>query len=136
MSDEPHKPTPGAGQPEPSCIGVAPYYGPLPEPKKSNDSLLAQVINGMSDEPKKRSRAWIWWAAIALFSLAYPLSMGPVLRHCDPHSGLPMIYEPIMRLCELWQPVCDLKDWYTELWGVRYDRDPATRFRRRILYPD
>ena len=30
----------------------------------------------MSDEPKKRSRAWIGWAAFLLFVL-YPLSIGP-----------------------------------------------------------
>jgi hypothetical protein len=29
----------------------------------------------MSDEPKKRSRRWIWWTAIGLL---YPLSIGPV----------------------------------------------------------
>jgi hypothetical protein len=54
MSDEPNKPAPGARQPEPSCFGVAPYHGPLPasdKPKKSNGSLLAIVINGMSNEP-------------------------------------------------------------------------------------
>jgi hypothetical protein len=76
MSDEPDKPAPGARQP--SCIGVAPYYGPLPEPKKSNGSLLAQAINGMSDEPK-RSWAWIGW--VLLFGLIlYPLSIGPANR--------------------------------------------------------
>jgi hypothetical protein len=93
----------------------------------------------MSDEPKrpkKRVRAWIGWALIALFVLVYPLSRGPVLRYCDARSDLPTIYEPVMRLCELWQPICDLKDWYNGLWGARYDRDPATHFRRRILYPD
>jgi hypothetical protein len=31
----------------------------------------------MSDEPKKRSRAWIWWTLVAVFVL-YPLSIGPV----------------------------------------------------------
>ncbi len=30
----------------------------------------------MSDEPKRRSRAWIWWAMLALLVL-YPLSIGP-----------------------------------------------------------
>jgi hypothetical protein len=76
MSDEPDKPAPGARQP--SCIGAPPYYGPLPEPKKSNDSLLAQAINGMSDEPKKR---WSWttgaWV-IVLSLVAYIASEGPV----------------------------------------------------------
>jgi hypothetical protein len=31
--------------------------------------------DGMSDEPKKRSRAWIWWALLVL--VVYPLSAGP-----------------------------------------------------------
>jgi hypothetical protein len=38
----------------------------------------------MSDEPKRRSRAWIWigWAlAAALFS--YPLSIGPAWWVCN-----------------------------------------------------
>jgi hypothetical protein len=33
----------------------------------------------MSDEPKKRSRSWIWWALVVVFVL-YPLSIGPA-RH-------------------------------------------------------
>jgi hypothetical protein len=35
--------------------------------------------DGMSDEPKKRSRKWIWWTVLALFVI-YPLSMGPYYR--------------------------------------------------------
>jgi hypothetical protein len=31
----------------------------------------------MSDEPKKRSRAWIGWALLAVL-VVYPLSAGPV----------------------------------------------------------
>jgi|HubBroStandDraft_4_1064222.scaffolds.fasta_scaffold207995_3 hypothetical protein len=34
----------------------------------------------MSDEPKKRSRAWMGWAAIGFLLLAYPFSVGPALR--------------------------------------------------------
>ncbi|HEV8003974.1 MAG TPA: hypothetical protein VGP63_29175 [Planctomycetaceae bacterium] len=30
----------------------------------------------MSDEPKKRSRAWVWMALVAILVL-YPLSVGP-----------------------------------------------------------
>jgi hypothetical protein len=32
----------------------------------------------MSDEPKKRSRTWIWWTALAL-PLLYALSIGPAV---------------------------------------------------------
>jgi hypothetical protein len=85
----------------------------------------------MSDEPKKRSRGvWIWWVIIVLL-LAYPLSMGPVLRYGS-QFGLPAAYEPLARFCESWQPLCDLKDWYTELWGERFDRpNPMTHRRTR-----
>jgi hypothetical protein len=31
----------------------------------------------MSDEPKKRSRTWVWWALVLLFLLGYALSIGP-----------------------------------------------------------
>jgi hypothetical protein len=90
----------------------------------------------MSDEPKHKPRVWIGWAALAWLLLAYPLSMGPVLRSCDLRSHVPRIYEPVALFCELWQPLCDLKDWYNKLWGVGYDRDPATNVRRRIRYPE
>jgi hypothetical protein len=34
--------------------------------------------DGMSDEPKERSRTWIGWAAIALLTL-YPMLLGPAM---------------------------------------------------------
>ena len=74
----------------------------------------------MSDEPKKRSRAWTGWVAIAMLLLAYPLSMGPVLTYCDLCFGVLRIYEPIEQCCRWWEPLGDLKDWYTGLWGVIY----------------
>jgi len=36
----------------------------------------------MSEEPKKRPRAWIWWALLALLIL-YPASAGPATRALD-----------------------------------------------------
>jgi hypothetical protein len=35
-------------------------------------------MNGMSDEPKKRSRAWIWWTPLAAIVL-YLLTSVPVV---------------------------------------------------------
>ena len=57
----------------------------------------------MSDEPKKRSRAWIW-RTVALFSL-YPLSIGPANRICVTVGGHAMeiygtIYGPLHSICE------------------------------------
>ncbi len=33
----------------------------------------------MSDEPKRRSRAWIGWAFVLLLVVVYPLSEGPAI---------------------------------------------------------
>jgi hypothetical protein len=80
----------------------------------------------MSHEAKKRSRVWSGWVAIALLLVAYPLSIGPILRYCDLGSGVLLIYEPIEQCCRWWEPLGDLKDWYTGLWGVLYRSDRAT----------
>jgi hypothetical protein len=52
----------------------------------------------MSDEPKKWSRAWVWWALMALL-LAYPLSIGPVAGLSDTdffnESLLMTVYWPL-----------------------------------------
>jgi hypothetical protein len=59
----------------------------------------------MSDEPKKRSRAWIGWALVVALVL-YPLSMGPALwvatkiaEERDDHqivSSVFRFYEPLL----------------------------------------
>jgi len=59
----------------------------------------------MSDEPKKRSRAWIGWALLTLFS-AYPLSFGPAFRLCTKSDSdwvrIPfgVAYTPLIWVCE------------------------------------
>jgi hypothetical protein len=90
----------------------------------------------MSDDSKKQSRAWSGWVAIALLLLAYPLSMGPVLKCCDFGSGVLKIYEPIEQCCRWWEPLGDLKDRYTRLWGVIYRSNPATIDRDMIRFSD
>jgi hypothetical protein len=57
----------------------------------------------MSDEPKKGTRAWPAWIALALLAL-YPLSIGPafcIVRHSGSaaHKALPIysaIYRPLI----------------------------------------
>ncbi|HEV3303722.1 MAG TPA: hypothetical protein VG055_28980 [Planctomycetaceae bacterium] len=57
----------------------------------------------MSDEPKKRSRAWIAWVTIGLLGL-YPLSIGPAARistHAHSHAFTEAYfaaYAPIFRI--------------------------------------
>jgi hypothetical protein len=68
----------------------------------------------MSDEPKKRSRAWIiHWAAVALL-VAYPLSMGPAIRY----GGIDAVkfYRPLEWMTP--EQVDPLLNWYLEFWGI------------------
>jgi hypothetical protein len=89
----------------------------------------------MSDEAKKRSRAWIWWAVLVVL-LAYPLSMGPALRYSDPRGAVWSAYEPLIRLCEVWAPLEALKEWYTRrCWDVGYGRNPKTGILTRCPHP-
>jgi hypothetical protein len=79
----------------------------------------------MSDEPKKRSRGLWIWCAIAVILLAYPLSMGPVIRYF--HSRVIWdAYDPLVRICDACGPLEYLKRSYNDLWGVAYSRDPKT----------
>jgi hypothetical protein len=78
----------------------------------------------MSDEPKKRSRAWLGWSVLLLL-IAYPLSMGPVLKYGKVHSVL-AAYDPLERFCESWQPLWEVKERYNSLWGVHVTRHPIT----------
>jgi hypothetical protein len=90
----------------------------------------------MSDEPKKRSRVWIVWAIVATLCLAYPLSMGPAVRYADLGSNVLRLYDPLERCCQLWQPLENLKAWYTEIWGARYQSDPNGDYRDRVRFSD
>jgi hypothetical protein len=76
----------------------------------------------MSDEPKKRSRAWIGWAPLAAFVL-YPLSIGPadcVLGRCSGHprisAGLLAAYYPISCICGKSATLTALLGDYLVLW--------------------
>jgi hypothetical protein len=88
----------------------------------------------MGDEPK-RPRMSIGWVALLLV-LAYPLSMGPVARYADLDSSVLRVYDPLERCCQLWQPLENLKDWYTEFWGARYRCDPDGNYRDRVRFSD
>jgi hypothetical protein len=74
----------------------------------------------MSDEPKKRSRAWIGWAAVALFVL-YLLSWGPaalvdsrVATH-QSHRVFDTIYAPVEWARAKSQTVDRWASWYAVL---------------------
>ena len=78
----------------------------------------------MSDEPKKRSRAWICWAVFWLLLLGYPLSLGPAIRYAchsaDPVAGaetVNTVYAPIRWITERSEWVLDACRWYGELWA-------------------
>ncbi|HET6326591.1 MAG TPA: hypothetical protein VFG04_18085 [Planctomycetaceae bacterium] len=69
----------------------------------------------MSDEPPKRTRAWIGWM-VGLLLLLYPMSMGPVIRFAK-RTDVPMaVYEPFFRLCDACGPLDVMKDRYLLLW--------------------
>jgi hypothetical protein len=79
----------------------------------------------MSDEPKKRSRAWIWGAGILLLFTSYPLSTGPAywlaFRSRDSAARL-------NTLCTIYAPIGWLRahsesgracvDRYMAVWGL------------------
>jgi hypothetical protein len=77
----------------------------------------------VSDEPKKRSRAWIWWASLAL-PLLYALSIGPAcwLECYGPMRGDRLrrfdevIYAPLRRVYKT-HPILEAAvDRYVGLW--------------------
>jgi hypothetical protein len=110
------------------CAG--PCRQPLAHPRV-NDGMSDEPRQGAdwkvrwSDEPKKRSWAWIWWTLIALLVL-YPLSMGPALRYFHSRAVWDA-YDPLVRICDAWGgPLEYLKRSYNDLWGVTYNRDPKT----------
>jgi hypothetical protein len=76
-------------------------------------------VDGMSEEPKKRSRVWIGWTLLALVVL-YPLSIGPAWYVCTRTDGwwVFSVYRPLFWICKdgalqsllvkylgLWSPV-------------------------------
>jgi hypothetical protein len=73
----------------------------------------------MSDEPKKRSRAWIGWAAFVLLVL-YPLSVGPALKWTSDDLStwriIAPVYDPLFRLGERFDCIGDALNWYLPWW--------------------
>jgi hypothetical protein len=72
----------------------------------------------MSDERKKRSRAWIGWTLIALF-VVYPLSMGPVGWISNRNQSWRIFnaaYAPLIWLCESSEPISRGINWYLDFW--------------------
>jgi hypothetical protein len=75
----------------------------------------------MSDEPKKRSRAWIGWAAVVLF-LLYPLSIGPAIwlvGEAFPERAQTWenVYAPIFWGCNYSDTLSDLLNSYIVWWA-------------------
>jgi|HubBroStandDraft_6_1064221.scaffolds.fasta_scaffold1408180_2 hypothetical protein len=73
----------------------------------------------MSDEPKRRHRAWIFWAALITLLVLYPLSLGPAFRlvwtsQDDPANlrVFKVVYRPISWARMHSETVTNLTDWY------------------------
>jgi hypothetical protein len=79
----------------------------------------------MSDEPKKRSRAWIGWILLSGLIL-YPLSIGPASwwTQDDPSkwAALDTAYAPIRWLGDRVDCVGEALDWYHSRWVRPYGR--------------
>ena len=88
----------------------------------------------MSDEPKKRSRAWSWmvrsgWIAIAL-SLLYVASLPPVViwidrrRPGDSYRVAVPFYRPVFWARHHSETFDDAFNWYSwHVWRISYDAD-------------
>jgi hypothetical protein len=77
----------------------------------------------MSEEPKKRRGAWIWWALAAVLLMAYPLSTGPAIRIADAADDhvaslrtFNVVYAPIGWLRRHSKPARTVIDWYMVFW--------------------
>ena len=74
----------------------------------------------MSDEPKKRWGAWIWWLPIVTLSILYVLSIGPaetLARHgyIDPEPYR-TAYAPVKWLHDNSTVGRRLLEWYMRFW--------------------
>ena len=74
----------------------------------------------MSDEPKKRWGAWVWWAPIVTLPVLYVLSIGPLEtlarhRYIDPETVRPA-YTPVIWLRDNSTVGRWLLDRYMRLW--------------------
>jgi hypothetical protein len=72
----------------------------------------------MSDDPKRRSRAWGWWVILALLVL-YPLSMGPVGCISNRNQSWKIFneaYAPLIWLCQASEPISRGVHWYLDFW--------------------
>jgi hypothetical protein len=82
----------------------------------------------MSNEPKKRSRKWIWWLAVLALLLLYPLSIGPAYWLAI-DSPVPVVsvktlnwfYAPVWRLWAASDWAKGLVNWYMRFWVRRFD---------------
>ncbi len=78
----------------------------------------------MSDEPQKRSWAWIGWVLVAAF-LFYPLSIGPVRWIVDrtesvaAHDAYRVIYKPLAALSRRSPTVHQVVARYLRVWVPR-----------------
>jgi hypothetical protein len=76
----------------------------------------------MSDEPKKRRRAWIGWASFALLALLvlYPLSLGPALWLTNDDFSqwqiIGPVYRPLYWLGNRFDCVGEAIGWYVTKW--------------------
>ncbi len=72
----------------------------------------------MSDEPKKRSRAWIGRMSLTLLVL-YPLSMGPAYGPAMPLFNPKTLWTAYAPMWWIWthsKPASRVIDWYLDLW--------------------
>ena len=75
--------------------------------------------DGMSDEPKKRPRAWIGWVAVLTLLVLYPLSMGPAYGPAMPlfeAKTLSTAYAPMWWVWQHCRWATGPIDWYLNLW--------------------
>jgi hypothetical protein len=71
----------------------------------------------MSDEPKGRSRKWMWCVTALALLMLYPLSTGPVMLLTG-RCNYP-IYGPLFRLGEKSDLFASLLFFYWCLWGAK-----------------
>jgi hypothetical protein len=108
--------------------------------------LPCQIVgnDGVSDDPKKRSRAWIGWTLIAVFVL-YPRSIGPAagmecyspLRGEKLNRFVSVTYAPLERLYKANRILEKAVDRYVWLWVMdigTLPRAPAPQ--GVVLYPN